>query len=110
MKKQSSLKLLLFAFIFLLSLFVTTPNLAQAAYSTENLLTDQLLNTAQAKLDAEYKTLISGEAEDLTTAQTSLTGKAAEKGREIVDTQLRRNKGLAEHGQKRCLNIDSTDL
>ena len=99
MKILYKLKTLLIVLSLLVSLAIA-PNIVQAASTTGDPLTDQLLSVAQAKLDAEYKTLISGNTADLTTANVALRGKAAEKIQEVADLQLRRNKLLAEHGQR----------
>jgi hypothetical protein len=98
--KISVLKSVAIFFSLLISVFLVNPNITQAAYSTGDPVTDQLLDIAQAKLEAEYKALISGKAEDLTAAQVSLTGQAAEKVKDVSDLQLRRHRILAEHGQK----------
>jgi hypothetical protein len=100
MKTIPAFKSFAIVFTLLLVILFTTPNLAQSAYSTGNPVTDQLLDLAQEKLNAEHKALISGKAEDVTASQVFLAGKASEKVKDVTDLQLKRNKILAEHGQK----------
>jgi hypothetical protein len=115
MKTPPAVKFIAIVFSLFLVILFTTPNLAQAKYATGNPVTDQLLDLAQEKLDAEHKGLISGKAEDITAAQFFLAGKAAEKVKDVTDLQLRRNKILAEHGQKytkyeSSLTVQDTDI
>lgn len=115
MKTLHSTKLLLPSFLLLLSVALITPNLTDAAYNTGDPLKDHLLDIAQTKLNAEYNTLITGNAKNLTAENLSLKGKAAEKEIEVAAIQLKRHNGLAENGQRytqfsSSLDIETADI
>jgi hypothetical protein len=84
----------------LLSLSVTPGYVLAAtpAGSTGNPVTDQLVSIAQSKLNAEYDVLISGDATNLTKPSFKVNGAAVQGVTDAATVQLRRNKGLAEHG------------
>lgn len=96
---KSSLQLI----ISLLVLTVVTPNLSEAATlsptPTNDPVTNQLTGLAQAKLDAEYNVLITGDSTKLTKPNFAMSGIVAQGINDDTTVLLRRNKGLADHGQ-----------
>ncbi len=110
MTTHRSIKNLITSLTLIISIAILTPNIVEAAYNTGNPVKDQLLDIAQAKLDAEYNTLINGNAKDLTAENLSLKGKAAEKEKETATMQLNRHNGLAENSQRYTQFSSSLDI
>lgn len=87
MRLTVSIKHVLTIVTLLVSIAVISPTYTLAAYSTGNPVIDQLLNIAQAKLDAEYQVLIEGDTDKLKKAKTTLGGEAAGRVDEVATMQ-----------------------
>ena len=90
--------LLLFVSICVFASLLHIDVVTDTARAADNPLTARLIGLAKAKLDAEYGVLITGDSTKLTKPKFAVSGAAVQGMRDMTTVQLRRNKGLAQHG------------